>query len=159
MRPLAAVPEPKEDPLVQLCAFFVGDEEYAIDIMRVEEILQPRKPTPVPGAPSFVQGVLNLRGTILPVINLRERLAAAPPTVARKPKVVVCWLGRRKIALDVDGIAGVVRERMSDIKPPPPVVLAGRRPCIVGVTGASDRLRLLLDLRAVLQGEMSEEMG
>jgi purine-binding chemotaxis protein CheW len=159
VRPLAAVPEPDGDPLIQLCAFFVGDEEFAIDIMRVDEILQPRKPTPVPGAPSFVEGVLNLRGTILPVINLRQRLLAAAPTVRRKPKLVVCWLGRRRIALVVDGIAGVVREHLSDVKPPPPVVLAGRRPCIVGVTGGAERLRLLLDLRAVLSGGMSEEMG
>lgn len=155
MRTLSSVPPPEADPQVQLFAFFVGDEEYAIDIMRVDEILQPQRATPVPRAPAFVDGVINLRGAILPVIDLRRRLNAAPPRVRRKQKVMVCWLGRRRIALNVDGVTGVLRLKESDIKPPPPVVRAGRRPCIVGVTGAADRLRLLLDLKAAL----SEEEG
>lgn len=159
MARLAAVPDPEGDPGLQLCAFFVGDEEYAIDIMRVDEILPPQKATPVPGAPPFVRGVINLRGTILPVIDLRRRLKAAPPTTPRKPKVVVCWLGRRRLALEVDGIFGVVRERMAEVKPPPPLVLAGGRPCILGVTGSAGRLRLLLDLHAALDGGMREETG
>jgi purine-binding chemotaxis protein CheW len=147
------VPE-LELPLdVQLCAFWVGDEQYAIDIMRVDEILQPQRVTPVPRVPPFVLGVINLRGTILPVVDLRARLGAAAPTVRRKPKVIVCWLGRRRIALSVDGVVGVVREKTSEIKPPPPVIRAGRHPCIVGVTGAAEGIRLLLDLKAALSEE------
>src|SRR4051794_6029966 len=80
----------KAAELLQLVAFSVGEGEYALDIMRIKEIINPVKITPVPKAPPFIEGVIELRGTILPVVDLRKRfdLAAGPATRATKFLVV-----------------------------------------------------------------------
>ncbi|OJH39814.1 chemotaxis protein CheW [Cystobacter ferrugineus] len=156
----------ERDPLVQLCAFFVGTEEYAVDIMRVEEILQPQRLTPLRGAPSFIEGVIRLRGAILPVVDLRKRLIGlSSPVDTPKTRLLVCWLGRRRVAFTVDRVSEVVRLRRSDIKPALGAV--GPAPFVVGVYGApegrdasapgSERLRLLLDVKALLLAEMLAE--
>jgi purine-binding chemotaxis protein CheW len=137
----------------QLCAFWVGAEEYALDIMRVEEILQPLKSTPVPNAPDFVEGVLSLRGTILPVVDLHRRLGSGVPPPKAKPKLLVCRVGRRQVALRVDGVSEVVRVRRHDIKPAPRFPGKGGTAYVVGVWGPPQRMKLLLDLKALLRAE------
>lgn len=144
-------PAPDEEPEVQLCTFLVGTQEYAVDIMRVDEILRPQKVTPVPGAPSFVEGVLNLRGQVVPVIHVARRLGIEGAAVPKRARLLVCRLGNRKISLSVDGISEVFRCVRSEIKPAP---VAGRgEQFVVGVCGPPERLRLLLDVRAVAAGE------
>jgi purine-binding chemotaxis protein CheW len=153
----------ERDPLVQLCAFFVGSEEYAVDIMRVEEILQPQRLTPMRGAPSFLEGVIRLRGAILPVVDLRKRLLGlSSPVDTPKTRLLVCWVGRRRVAFTVDRVSEVVRLRRSDIKPA--LGSVGPAPFVVGVYGepeareasasSSERLKLLLDVKALLLAEM-----
>ena len=139
-----------DGPGVQLCSFHVGGEDYVIDIMRIEEILQPQTVTPVPRSPAFVEGVVNLRGAIVPVIDLRQRLSAGPPRQRSKPKLLVCRIGRRRVGLKVDGVTEVVRVQKSELKPAPSLTLFGA-PTVIGVCGAPDRLKLLLNLRAVLE--------
>ena len=143
---------PGPDPTVQLCVFQVGGREYALDIMRIEEILPVQQVTPVPRAPPFVEGVINLRGAILPVIDLRLRLGTNP-SARTKPKLLVCFLGRRRLALRVEGVTQVIRLLRSDLKPVPSLVAPGAVPYLVGVFGPPERLRLLLNLKAVLQPE------
>jgi purine-binding chemotaxis protein CheW len=152
IRPERAAPvsAPVEGPGVQLCAFHVGGEDYVIDIMRIEEILQPQTVTPVPRSPAFVEGVVNLRGVIVPVIDLRKRLNAGPARPRSKPKLLVCRLGRRRVGLRVDGVSAVVRVQRADIKPAPRLNQTGA-PTVIGVCGEPDRLKLLLNLRAVLE--------
>jgi purine-binding chemotaxis protein CheW len=137
----------------QLCAFWVGAEEYALDIMRVEEILQPLKSTPVPNAPDFVEGVLSLRGQILPVVDLHRRLGSGTPPPKAKPKLLVCRVGRRQVALRVDGVSEVVRVHRRDIKPAPRFPGKGGAAYVVGVWGPPQRMKLLLDLKALLRAE------
>ena len=141
---------PAEGPGVQVCSFHVGGEDYVIDIMRIEEILQPQTVTPVPRSPAFVEGVVHLRGAIIPVIDLRQRLDAGPARPRSKPKLLVCRIGRRRVGLKVDGVTEVVRVQRSELKPAPGLTLTGT-PTVVGVCGAPDRLKLLLNLRAVLE--------
>ncbi len=149
---------PPRDPTVQLCVFQVGSEEYAIDIMRVEEILPPRIVTPIPRAPSLMQGVLHLRGAILPVVDLRARLlgGAGGPESPRS-RLLVCYLGRRRVAVRVDRVTEVVRVRRGELKPAPTFAAAGHSPFVVGVFGPPERLRLLLDLKALLRLELGRE--
>ncbi|NMO13347.1 purine-binding chemotaxis protein CheW [Pyxidicoccus fallax] len=158
-RPRAVLDAPAQeaDTLVQLCAFFVGNEEYVLDIMRVEEILPPQRVTPIPHAPSFVEGVLHLRGIILPVVDLRRRLQGQETPETPKTRLLVCRLGTRRVAVRVDRVAEVLRVRRGDIKPAPSLVVAGRSPFVVGVCGPPDRLRLLLDLKALLRAELERE--
>ena len=163
------------DPPVQLCAFFVGAEEYAVDIMRVEEILQPQRLTPIRGAPPFLEGVIRLRGSIIPVVDLRKRLLGqGEPVNTPKTRLLVCWLGRKRVAFTVDRVTEVLRLRRSDIKPAPALGSVGPAPFVVGVYGepeattrekrstqerGSERLRLLLDVKALLMSELVREGG
>lgn len=158
-RPRAVLDAPAQeaDTLVQLCAFFVGAEEYVLDIMRVEEILPPQRVTAIPHAPSFVEGVLHLRGIILPVVDLRRRLLGQATTESPKSRLLVCRLGARRVVVRVDRVSEVLRVRRGDIKPAPALVVAGRSPFVVGVCGPPDRLRLLLDLKALLRAELARE--
>lgn len=157
MSPSTRVLPLEEADLVQLLAFWVAGEEYVIDVMRLEEVLRPQKVTPVVGAPAFVQGVVNLRGAIVPIVDLRARLAAAPadPSSGRKERLIICRVGRGRVGLRVDGVAGVVRAPRAEIRPPPMSADSERSsPLIVGVWGPPERLRLLLNVKALLgQGE------
>ncbi len=155
MRPVPNLPEP-EEPTSQLCAFFLGAEEYAVDVMRLEEILRPQRVTPVPGAPPFVAGVLNLRGAIVPVLEARERLGAGPALNGRKARLLVCRIGPGKVALPVDAVSGIVRVRRSELRPPP-ATPGGPAPLVVGVFGPPERLRLLLNVRALLEPAPQEK--
>ncbi|PTL82389.1 chemotaxis protein CheW [Vitiosangium sp. GDMCC 1.1324] len=174
----------ERDPLVQLCAFFVGPEEYAVDIMRVEEILLPQRLTPIRGAPSFIEGVIRLRGSIIPVVDLRKRLIGIEsPVDTPKTRLLVCWLGRKRVAFTVDRVSEVVRLRRSEIKPAPAIGAVGPAPFVVGVYGEPERrelerrgsekreqekraesleperLKLLLDVKALLMAELVRDTG
>jgi purine-binding chemotaxis protein CheW len=148
--------------VVELCAFRVGEEEYVIDLRRIREILQPVPVTPVPHAPEFLAGVMNLRGEVIPVVDVRERLGA--PGTSPRSKVLVVNVAGRLLGLIVDAVAEVVRIPRSDIRPPPIVGEGGPR-LFLGVCGARERtpgppsagrdarhrLRLLLNVKALLE--------
>ncbi len=148
---------PSKDPLVQLCSFTVGREEYVVDIMRVVEILPPQPVTPVPHSPPIVEGVLHLRGAILPVVDLRRRLLGPDAPPSPRTRLLVCLLGRRRVAVRVDRVTEVIRVRRSELKPAPSLLSPGRTPFVVGVWGPPERLRLLLDLKALLRTELERD--
>lgn len=149
--------EAPADPLVQLCSFQVGREDYVVDILRVVQILLPQPVTPIPRAPSIVEGVLHLRGAILPVVDLRKRLLGEDAPETSRTRLLVCLLGRRRVALRVDRVTEVLRVRRSEIKPAPSLVAGGRAPFVVGVCGPPERLRLLLDLKALLRADLEQD--
>jgi purine-binding chemotaxis protein CheW len=134
---------------VQLCAFYVGKQEYAVDIRRVAEILQPVPVTALPRAPEFLEGVVNLRGAIIPVVDVRKRLGGELKST-RKTKLLICLIGRKRVALIVDGVSQVFRVKLGDLKPAPPLGESGLASCVMGVCGPPGRLRLLLDVKALL---------
>jgi purine-binding chemotaxis protein CheW len=149
----SAVPEApaKAEPIVQLCAFVVGSEEYVVDIMRIKEIIAPLKITSVPHAPDFVEGVVNLRGAIIPVVDLRRRLSLPTTPATKKTKYLICTVGGRRVGLVVDAVTEVIRIPKSAIKRTPSL-LAGRGPqFFLGVCGPPERLKLLLNVRALLE--------
>ena len=133
---------------VQLCAFRAGDEELAVDIMRVQEIIPPLPITKVPSAPKAIEGVVNLRGVIIPVVDVRRQLGLPEPSQAPRPRLVVCRVGPHLLGLKVDGVSTVFRVTRDALKPAP--MGTGTTPHIVGVCSAGGRLRLLLDVRALL---------
>lgn len=156
----AAVRPPPVDHLVELCAFRVGSEEYVIDLRRIREILQPLPVTPIPRSPEFLEGVMNLRGEAIPVVDVRKRLGT--PAASARPKVLVVNVAGRLLGLLVDAVSEVVRIPRSAIGPPPLLAAAGPR-LFLGVCGARDRhagappggaperLRLLLNVKALLE--------
>lgn len=126
---------------VDVCAFWVGDAVYGIDVARVEEILPRVVPLPVVDAPAHVEGVVHVQGTAVPIVDLRRLLPAGSPPRTAKPKVILARLGRRRVGLRVDGMAGVRRYTVAEIRP------AGTVPGVLAIT--ADECRLL-DLRELL---------
>lgn len=159
--------EPPRDPAVQLCVFLVGAEEYAVDIMRVRELLHPHPIIPLRGAPSFLEGVIQhyKTGAILPLVDLRKRLLGPQAPPPERTRLLVCYLGRRRVAFAVDRVTEVVRLRRSEIKPAPALGAQGPWPYVVGVyqppqrpeRSRPERLKLLLDVRALLRAELARE--
>lgn len=143
---------PRAEGIVQLCSFRVGAEEYVVDLMRIQEIIQPMRITTVPRAPSFIEGVINLRGTIIPVVDLRKRLSVAIAPQTKKTKYIICTVGGRRVGLVVDSVTEVLRIPRSSIKRTPGLLSRGPR-FFLGVCGPSERLKLLLNVKALLESE------
>lgn len=157
--------------LVQLCAFAVGDELYAIDIMRIKEIINPLPITRVPRAPAFVEGVIELRGTILPVIDLRKRFELAPAAATRASKFLIVAIDagaagtgipgtpaeRWILGVVVDRVLEVVRIARDDIRATPAVAVDESARFFSGMCRHRDRIVMLLDLDAILTS--SERLG
>lgn len=152
--PPSGVPSGPAEVPVQLCAFRVGDQEYAVDLMRVEEVLRPPAVTPLPRAPSVVEGVVHLRGAVVPVVDLRRCLGSpVPERPGRRERLLVCLLGQRRVALRVDAALEVMRVARAALRPAPPLSTEAGAPFVVGVCGAPERPRLLLDVKVLLCGE------
>lgn len=144
---------------VQLCVLRVGGEDYAIDLRRVEEILPVPSVTSVARAPGFLEGVVKLRGEVLPVVDVRKRLKVAPNlqpalTPTGKPKnrerLLVCRIGNRRVGFVVDAVASVFKVARSELRPAPLAARPGEVPHVLGVCGEPGSLKLLLDVRALL---------
>jgi purine-binding chemotaxis protein CheW len=149
---------------VQLCTLRVGGEDYAIDIMRVREIIHPLPVTPVPRAPPFVEGVIRLRGDVIPVVDVRKRFGLPATPATRKSRFLVVNVAGRRIALVVDEVREVLRLPRGEIRPAPPLGTPGGPRFFLGACGG-DRsggrggasLRLLLNVKALLDPSVPGE--
>jgi len=130
-----------EPQTLDVCAFWVGEAIYGIDVARVDEILPRVVPLPVADGPAHVEGVVHVHGTVVPIVDLRKLLPAGTPPRTAKPKVILARIGRRRVGLRVDGMAGVRRYTVAEIRPGSSV------PGVLAVT--ADECRLL-DLRGLL---------
>jgi purine-binding chemotaxis protein CheW len=140
-----------------LVTFLLGTEEYGLDVRLVQEIIRLTEITPVPRAPDFVKGVINLRGRIIPVVDLRRKLALGEVDAsARTTRVVVARLRDRLVGLLVDGASQVLKVPISLIEPAPEEVLEVDADYIRGVAKLANRLVILMDLARVLSLEGHE---
>jgi purine-binding chemotaxis protein CheW len=129
-----------QERIVQMASFRVGNEEYVIDIMRIKEIINPLKITPVPSSSDLIEGMINLRGVIIPIVDLRKRFRVPKGNWAKQPKYIIV----------ADEVLEVVRIPRDQIKPSPEIS-QGREPGIfLGVCEHQGRLLLLVDLKKVL---------
>ena len=138
---------------VQLACFRVGPELYALDIMRIKEIIRPQKLTPVPKAPSFIEGVINLRGAVIPVADLRKRFDQPINDASRKNRIVICSLAGKIIGLLVDEVTEVKRFGRHEIAPAPQFIKGPQADYFLGVARRDDDLILLINLEKVLSTE------
>jgi purine-binding chemotaxis protein CheW len=142
---------PEADQSKQLVSFRVGDEEFALEIQRVQEIIRHQRLTRVPNSPSFVEGVINLRGKVIPVVALRKRFGMdhQPPEVDMR--IVVVEVKEMVVGIIVDSVPEVLRVPVKVIAGPPRLVEA-QRDYVAGVAKLTDRLLILLDVDRVLAG-------
>ena len=148
----AATPEPATAPLLHLIAFQLEREEYGVPVASVREVSRVAEITRVPQAPEHIRGVMNLRGRILPVLELRTRLGH-PPLTAPGPKarVVVAEIHGRVLGLLVDAVAQVLKIPSDRVVPPPDDARSAAADYLTGVAQLDGRLIILLDLERMLQ--------
>jgi purine-binding chemotaxis protein CheW len=140
---------------VQVVGLRIGRETFGVPIERVREIVRVPEITAVPNTPDYVEGVINLRGRIISVIDLRKRFGEREFEKTRKSRVVVVEIEDRIVGLIVDSAAEVVKLSPSDIEPPSAVFLEGELDYVTGVGKLAGRLVILLDLDKVLKaGEL-----
>lgn len=141
----------------QYLSFFVAGEEYALGILQVREIIEYETVTRVPGAPAWIRGVTNLRGSVLPVIDLAVKFGLPPSTLQRRSCVVVVEVSLQgdKLVLGVlaDAIGQVVELGAGDVEPPPAFGAPVRVDYLQGLGRAGKKFILLLDIDRVLTGQ------
>lgn len=134
----------------QLVVFTLADEHYGVDIAAVNTIIRMQEITGIPRTPKFVEGVINLRGSIIPVIDLRKRFGLDEGELTKASRIVVVEASGQMIGLTVDSVAETLRLPVDSIEPPSPVVVSVDSEYISGVGKIESRLVILLDLDKVL---------
>jgi purine-binding chemotaxis protein CheW len=143
---------PKE---LQIVGFRVGRETFGIPIAQVHEIVRVPEITAVPNAPEFVEGVMNLRGKIVPVVDIRKRFGEQVPQPSNRNRVVVAEVDRKLVGLIVDTASEVLKIPSSQVEPAPSVFQEAELTYVTGMGKLRDRLIILIDLSKVLQhGEL-----
>ena len=138
----------------QLVIFDLASEHYGVDIATVDGIIKMQAITAVPRAPNFVEGVTNLRGEVLPVIDLRRRFGiAADEKRGKDTRIVVVVIDGKKVGMVVDAVTEVLRVSEAAIEPPSPIVTTVDSVFIRGIAKIDERLVILLDLSRVLSTE------
>ncbi|MEO0511311.1 MAG: chemotaxis protein CheW [Planctomycetota bacterium] len=140
---------------LQLVTFDVADEEYAVDIHTVHEINRMIELTRVPQAPNAVEGVINLRGRIIPVIDIRKRFGLEVSETTDASRIIVVEVGERVLGFLVDRVHEVLRINSSIVEPTPAMTSGVDADFISGVGKLEDRLIILLDLDKLF-GDVSE---
>jgi len=138
------------EELLQLVSFKVGDAEFGVDILRVQEINKMMELTIVPNTPPFVVGVVNLRGRIIPILNLRSRLGLPVKEYDLNTRIIVVEMDDRTIGFIVDEVKEVLRIPKSITEPPPDIVSGIDSDYITAIGKMEDRLLILLDLTKIL---------
>ncbi|MGQ9497840.1 MAG: chemotaxis protein CheW [Desulfotomaculales bacterium] len=142
-------PEEKERE-EQIVVFQLAEQNYGVDIAGVYEIIRMENITRVPRAPSFVEGVINLRGRIIPVIDLRKRFGMPAAERTRASRIVIVEMGGTTVGMVVDAVLEVLRIPASSIEPPPPVIHGIEAAYLRGIALWDDRLIILLNLERIL---------
>jgi purine-binding chemotaxis protein CheW len=142
----------EKEQLMQLVGFMIGKELFGVDILMVQEIIRAAPITAVPNSPDFVEGVINLRGNIIPVIELRKRLGFATPEVNMKDSwILILDIEGRITGFIVDSVTEVLKIQESTIEPPPDIVVAGlESQYIRGVCEIDEKLLILLEFNRIL---------
>ncbi len=144
--------------LLQLVSFEVGDEEYAVPILSVQEINRMMQITRVPQSPPFVEGVINLRGKIIPVIDLRKRFGLVELENSDDVRIIVVEIASRVIGFTVDRVNEVLRINSSIVEPPPSMVCGIDTDYVQGVGKLDDRLLILLHLEKLFTADEIAEI-
>ena len=147
------------ESVVQWVTFRLSDEIYGINVMQVQEVLRVSEIAPVPGAPHYVLGIINLRGNVVTVIDTRIRLGLNTTEVTDSTRIVIIESARHVVGILVDCVAEVVDLRASDVESAPNVGNDESARYIQGVASRDDELLILVDLNKLLTDEEWDELA
>ncbi|WP_207062452.1 chemotaxis protein CheW [Motiliproteus sp. SC1-56] len=148
-----------EDPVLQWVTFRLAEETYGINVMQVQEVLRYTEVAPVPGAPAYVLGIINLRGNVVTVIDTRQRFGLPATEVTDHSRIVVIEVGGQVVGILVDAVSEVVYLNQSEIEQAPNVGTEESAKFIQGVCHKDNRLLILVDLQKLMSEEEWSEIA
>ena len=141
---------------LQLVSFRLASEEYGIEITKVREIILMGEITRVPQTPEYIKGLINLRSTVIPIVDLRLRFELPQEKVSDETRIMVVNVAGKTIGIIVDAVNEVLRVSQKQIAPPPPTVAGLRREYLTGLVKLDKRLLILLDIDKILGEDATE---
>jgi len=151
-----AQPEKSPSMASEFLAFTLGQEEYGIDILKVQEIRGYENVTRIANSPEYLKGVVNLRGTIVPIIDMRIRFNLGAPTYDQFTVVIILNIGNTVVGMVVDSVSDVITLGLNDIKPAPDMGTTLSAGYLIGLGTIDDRMLILVDIDHLMS---SSEMG
>lgn len=143
-------PGAHHEELIQLVTFNLDQEEYGVDVLKVREIIRMPVVTRVPNTPHYVEGVINLRGKVVPIICMRKKFSLTEAETDKQTRIMVMDMEGDLMGFIVDAVSEVIRISGSEIQPSPTMVAGGiDQECISGVINQADRLLVLLNLESM----------
>ena len=140
--------------LIQLVSFNLGREEYAVEVLKVREIIRMTSITQIPNTPPSVQGIINLRGKVIPIVSLRKKFSMSGSEDDQHTRIIVMDIGGTLTGFIVDGVSEVIRISSGEIQTPPSMVTGGiDQDFICGVIQHADQLLLMLQLDRMFSSE------
>jgi len=147
-----------EDPILQWVTFRLGGETYGVNVMQVQEVLRYTDVAGVPGAPSYVLGIINLRGNVVTVMDTRKRFSLDQGEITDATRIVIVETGEHTVGILVDSVAEVVYLKQSEIENPPNTGHDETARFIQGVCNKNDELLILVELEKLLTGDEWSEI-
>jgi len=147
--------------VIQLVSFELGGEEYGVDVLTVREIIRMPTITKMPNTPDYVDGIINLRSTVVPIISLRRRFGLCESEHDHNSRILVMEVGAGMTGFVVDSVSEVIRINGNEIQPPPSLVLSGgvSQEFITGVFNHADRLLIIMDVGRMFSDDEREHLG
>lgn len=138
----------QRDELIQLVSFMLDNEEYGVEVLKVREIIRMPTITKMPNTPSYVEGVINLRGKVIPIISMRKRFGLMESEHSSQTRIMVMDVSGALTGFIVDAVSEVIRIHSSEIQPPPSMVVSGGigQEFITGVFNHAERLLIIMDV-------------
>lgn len=142
----------------QLVVFKLGSEEYGVLITQVMEIIRLTPATKIPRSPQFIEGIINLRGQIIPIVDMKKRFDLPATGYTGDARIIVIQVGDNTFGIEVDSVSEVLRVNSSHIDPAPKIVCSIDTKYITGVAKVEDRLLIVLDLDMLLSDEEKAQL-
>ena len=146
--------------LTQLVSFYLDKEEYGVEVLKVREIIRMVNITHMPNTPPYVEGIINLRGKVIPIISMRRKFGLMDMENNSQTRVIIMDVGGELLGFTVDAVSEVIRISANEIQPAPSVVSGGMgQEFIEGIINHADRLLVLLNLDLMFSNEEKEMFG
>lgn len=150
----------KSNELTQLVSFHLDNEEYGVEVLKVREIIRMVNITHMPNSLSYIEGIINLRGKVIPIISMRRKFGLMDIENNNQSRVIIMDVSGELVGFTVDSVSEVIRVAASEIQPPPSVASGGLgQEYIAGIINHGERLLVLLNLDSMFSNEEKELFG
>lgn len=151
----------EQNELIQLVSFMLSDEEYGVEVLKVREIIRMPNITKMPNTPQYVEGIINLRGRVIPIISMRKRFGLLENENSIHTRIIIMDVAGTLTGFIVDSVSEVIRIQSSEIQPPPPMVSSGviDQDFITGVFNHIERLLIIMDVDQLFSDSEHEKLN